>query len=80
MDSFVVRTDYEDFAVVIQLSTEKLSGNKSTNLLLYSEWRKKKTSVDVLGPRHLKSQHVCNQIYFVAKLSWMFRLQVERWR
>ena len=42
MDSFVVRTDYEDFAVMLQLSTEKLWGNKSTNLVLYSEWRKAK--------------------------------------
>lgn len=40
VDSFVVRSDYEDLAVMLQLSTEKLSGIKSTNLILYSEWRK----------------------------------------
>lgn len=40
VDSFVVATDYEDFAVMLQLSTEKLSGNRSTNLILYSGWSK----------------------------------------
>lgn len=54
VDSFVVRTDYENVAVMLQLSTEKMSGNRSTNLILYSEWRNKKTSVDVSDPRRPK--------------------------
>lgn len=84
MDSFVVRTDYEDFAVMLQLSTEKLSGSRSSNLILYSERRKKEPSADVLGPGRRKRQHVCHPDVFGgpnwAGCFWMFLLQVERWR
>lgn len=37
VDSFVVRSRYDEYAVMLQLSTEKPSGNKTTNLKLYSE-------------------------------------------
>uniref|UniRef100_H3D6Q0 Protein AMBP n=1 Tax=Tetraodon nigroviridis TaxID=99883 RepID=H3D6Q0_TETNG len=46
VDSFVVRTDYENVAVMLQLSTEKMSGNRSTNLILYS--RKTEVTSDAL--------------------------------
>lgn len=39
VDSFVVRTNYKEYAVMLQLSTEKLSGDKSTNIILYSEFQ-----------------------------------------
>lgn len=45
---------------MLQLSTEKLSGNKSTNIILYSEWEfqlitsKEEPSLDVLSPHHLR--------------------------
>lgn len=60
VDSFVVRTNYKEYAVMLQLSTEKLSGNKSTNIILYSEWEfqlitsKEEPSLDVLTPHHLR--------------------------
>ncbi len=37
VDSFVVRTNYDEYAVMLQLSTEKPSGSKTTILKLYSE-------------------------------------------
>ncbi|XP_074474188.1 protein AMBP-like [Sebastes fasciatus] len=36
VDSFVVRSRYDEYAVMLQLSTEKPSGNKTTKLKLYS--------------------------------------------
>lgn len=36
VDSFVVHTNYEDFAMILQLSTEKPPGNKTTIAKLYS--------------------------------------------
>lgn len=37
VDSFVVHADYDEYAVMLLLSTEKLSGNKTTLVRLYSE-------------------------------------------
>lgn len=39
VDSFVVDTDYEEYAVMLQLSRDQRSGEESTNILLYSEFR-----------------------------------------
>lgn len=43
---------------MLQLSTEKLSGDKSTKIILYSEFQliiiKEEPSLDVLAPHHLK--------------------------
>uniref|UniRef100_A0A674PQ88 Lipocalin/cytosolic fatty-acid binding domain-containing protein n=1 Tax=Takifugu rubripes TaxID=31033 RepID=A0A674PQ88_TAKRU len=36
VDSFVVGTNYEEYAVMLQLSRDQRSGEKSTNILLYS--------------------------------------------
>ncbi|XP_008284458.1 protein AMBP-like [Stegastes partitus] len=36
VDSFVVHTDYEEYAVMLQLSTEKPSETKTTKIKLYS--------------------------------------------
>lgn len=38
VDSFVVRTNYEEHAVMLQLSRDQRSGEKSTNIILYSEF------------------------------------------
>ncbi|XP_072228684.1 protein AMBP-like [Leuresthes tenuis] len=37
VDSSVVHTNYDDYAMILQLSTEKPSGNKTTTVKLYSE-------------------------------------------
>lgn len=37
VESFVLRTNYDEYAVMLQLSLEVESGNKSTNVVLYSE-------------------------------------------
>lgn len=39
VDSFVVGTNYEEYAVTLQLSRDRRSGEKSTNMILYSESR-----------------------------------------
>ncbi|XP_024860488.1 protein AMBP-like isoform X2 [Kryptolebias marmoratus] len=36
VDSFVVHTNYNEYAMILQLSTEKPSGNKTTIVKLYS--------------------------------------------
>ncbi|TWW66485.1 Protein AMBP [Takifugu flavidus] len=36
VDSFVVGTNYEEYAAMLQLSRDQRSGEKSTNILLYS--------------------------------------------
>lgn len=38
VDSFVVDTNYDEYAMMLLLSTEKPSGNKTTTVKLYSEW------------------------------------------
>lgn len=38
MDSFVVGTNYEEYAVMLQLSRDQRSGEESTNIVLYSEF------------------------------------------
>lgn len=37
VDSFVVRINYDEYAMMLQLSTDKLSGKKDTAAKLYSE-------------------------------------------
>lgn len=39
VDSFVVGTNYEEYAAMLQLSRDQRSGQKSTNIILYSEFR-----------------------------------------
>lgn len=44
VESFVVETDYNDYAIMVMLSTNRVKGTRSKFIKLYSEWQKKTVS------------------------------------